>query len=103
MISWCRPLSARRLVDAFNIPVIEIPGFEADDVVGTLAKHSCAEGYEALIVTGDLYTLQLVNHCVKVMATIRGVTHTVIYDEQAVEDRYEMTPAQMIDYKGAQR
>ena len=91
---------ARQLVEAFRIPVLEIPGFEADDVVGTIAQQACAHGYDTLIVTGDLDELQLVGDCVKVMATVRGVTDTVIYDEKAVVDRYGITPGQMPDYKG---
>lgn len=90
---------ARQMVAAFNIPMIEIPGFEADDVVGTIAKQSCAVDYDALIVTGDLDALQLVNHCVKVMTTVKGVTDTVIYDEDAVINRFGIRPDQMADFK----
>lgn len=90
---------ARQLVQAFNIPIIEIPGFEADDVVGTIARQSCERGYETIIVTGDLDALQLVNPCVKVMTTVKGVTDTVIYDEKAVEERFGIPPSRMVDYK----
>lgn len=90
---------ARRMVEAFNIPMIEVPGFEADDVVGTIATQACKQGYDTLIVSGDLDTLQLVNDCVKVMTTVKGVTDTVIYDEQAVKDRFGINPNQLIDYK----
>jgi len=90
---------AREVVDAFSIPILEVPGFEADDLVGTLARKAEAEGYDVLIVTGDLDTLQLVDDHVKVLTTIKGVTETVIYDEQAVVARYGLKPSQMIDYK----
>lgn len=90
---------ARRLVETFNIPIIEIPGYEADDVVGTIAKQASAEGYETIIVTGDLDALQLVTDSVKVMTTVKGVTETVIYDEQAVEDRYGIKPEYIPDFK----
>ncbi len=90
---------AREVVDAFSIPILEVPGFEADDLVGTLACKAKAEGYDVLIVTGDLDTLQLVDDHVKVLTTIKGVSETVIYDEQAVVARYGLKPSQMIDYK----
>jgi DNA polymerase-1 len=48
------------MVEAFNVPMIEMPGFEADDVIGTLATRGREQGYEVLIVTGDLDALQLV-------------------------------------------
>ena len=51
---------ARELVQAFGVPMVEAPGFEADDVIGTLAARGRAQGYEVLIVTGDLDALQLV-------------------------------------------
>lgn len=90
---------ARKMVEAFRIPMIEVPGYEADDVVGTIAKQSCERDYDTLIVTGDLDALQLVNHCVTVMTTVKGVTDTVIYDEQAVIDRFGIAPQQMADFK----
>lgn len=90
---------ARRMVEAFRIPMVEVPGFEADDIVGTVAKQACERGYETLIVTGDLDALQLVNDCVKVMTTVKGVTDTFIYDIQAVIDRFGIRPDQMVDFK----
>jgi DNA polymerase-1 len=90
---------ARRMVRSFSIPMIEVPGFEADDVVGTIAKQACEADYDTLIVTGDLDALQLINDCVKVMTTVKGVTDTVIYDSQAVADRFGIAPSQMADYK----
>ena len=89
----------REVVDAFGIPVLEAEGFEADDLVGTMAREAVEEGYDAIIVTGDLDALQLVNSGVRVMTTIKGVTDTVIYDERAVVDRYGLKPAQITDFK----
>lgn len=91
---------AREMVDAFNIPLFEIEGFEADDVVGTLAREAESGGYEVVIVTGDLDALQLVNDHVRVMTTVKGVSETVIYDEKAVVERFGFLPAQLPDYKG---
>ncbi len=91
---------ARELIRAFNIPVIEIEGFEADDIIGALAKQSCEHGIRAEIVTGDLDALQLVNECVSVMTTIKGVTDIVIYGPKEVEARFGLKPDQMADFKG---
>ncbi|MCL6518557.1 MAG: DNA polymerase I [Armatimonadetes bacterium] len=90
---------AREMIEAFNIPILEVPGYEADDVVGTVARKAESEGYDVIIVTGDLDALQLVDSKVKVMTTVRGVTETVIYDEKSVEARYSLKPKQLIDYK----
>lgn len=90
---------AREIVEAFNIPSIEVEGFEADDVIGTLARRAESDGYEVLIVTGDLDALQLVTPHVKVMTTIKGVSETVVYDEGAVIDRYGLRPSQLPDFK----
>lgn len=89
----------REVVDAFGIPVIMVDGVEADDVVGTIVRQAEEEGYQATIVTGDLDALQLVTGSVSVMTTIKGVTDTVIYDEQAVIDRFGVEPSQMADFK----
>ncbi|HEX2986920.1 MAG TPA: DNA polymerase I [Chloroflexota bacterium] len=90
---------ARELIRAFNIPMVEIEGFEADDVVGTLARMAEEKGYTTLIVTGDLDALQLVSDKVHVLTTIKGVTDTVEYDAKAVEERFGLRPDQMVDYK----
>ena len=91
---------AREMVIAFNIPMIEAPGFEADDIIGTLARRGRGQGYEVLIVTGDLDALQLVEPGVRVMTTVKGVTDTVIYDDDAVLKRYGLRPDQLADYRG---
>jgi len=90
---------ARRLVEAFGIPILEVPGYEADDVVGTVARMASSSGYDTLIVTGDLDTLQLIDDKVKVMATVKGVTDVVLYDRDAVLERFGVEPSQLVDYK----
>lgn len=90
---------ARRLADVFRAISLEAPGFEADDIIGTLATQGTALGYEVLIVTGDSDMLQLVKPGVKVLTTIKGITDTVLYDEAAVEARYSLKPAQLTDYR----
>ena len=92
----------KEVVRAFNIPIYEKEGFEADDVIGTMVEQSEKYGsdVENIIVTGDLDTLQLVSEKTKVYALRRGITDTVIYDAEAVQERYGLDPDQMIDYKG---
>lgn len=96
----------KELVRAFNIPIYEKAGFEADDVIGTISHNIKQETYnkgeniETIIVTGDLDTLQLVDESTKVFALRRGITDTVLYDGAAVMERFGLRPDQMIDYKG---
>lgn len=91
---------AREMINAFNIPLFEIEGYEADDVVGTLALKAAKEGYAVTIVTGDLDELQMVSESICVMTTIKGVTDTVVYDTDAVIARFGLRPDQLPDYKG---
>lgn len=90
---------SRDLIEALNIPTIELTGFEADDVVGTVSRLAEENGYNTTIVTGDLDSLQLVDSCVSVMTTKRGVTDVVIYDPAAVIGRYGFGPEYVTDYK----
>ncbi len=99
---------AREAAAAFRVPNVEVPGFEADDVCGTLAERGKHQGYDVLIVTGDGDALQLVDDGsplegrgrVQVMITVKGVTDTVTYDEAAVRARYGLSPSQITDFKG---
>lgn len=90
---------ARELVAALHIPLIELPGYEADDIVGTISKRAEESGYDTLIVTGDLDTLQLVDEHVHVMTNKQGVTETKTYDLDEVEKRYGFGPELLPDYK----
>ncbi|TSC91652.1 MAG: DNA polymerase I, partial [Candidatus Berkelbacteria bacterium Licking1014_96] len=90
----------KEVLKAFNIPVFLKRGYEADDIIGTLARQ--AEKYqnlETIIVTGDLDTLQLVSPKVKVFTMRRGLTDTVIYDEKNVLARYGFGPKEVVDFK----
>jgi len=99
---------ARETAKAFRVPNVEVEGYEADDVCGTLAEIAKHKGYDVLIVTGDGDALQLVDDGsplegrgqVQAMITVKGVTDTVVYDEAAVRARYGLTPAQIPDFKG---
>jgi DNA polymerase-1 len=88
-----------QLVEAFHIPVFEIDGFEADDILGTLSKQADEQGIETIIVTGDNDMLQAVLPRVKALAPRRTFTDTILYDEQAVEQKYGIKPEQLADLK----
>jgi DNA polymerase-1 len=89
----------RELVEAFRIPIYEMQGFEADDVIGTLSRQAEGRDLQTTIVSGDLDMLQLVTDRTHVMTTRGGVQMTVTYDPATVLARYGLLPAQMIDFK----
>ncbi|HLN19437.1 MAG TPA: 5'-3' exonuclease H3TH domain-containing protein, partial [Patescibacteria group bacterium] len=92
----------RDVVKAFNIPIYEASGYEADDAIGAIV-HQCetdCEGIENIIVTGDLDTLQLVNKKTSVYTMRRGITDAVTYGEKEIMERYGLKPEQLIDFKG---
>jgi len=95
-------LEARALFRAFGIPTFEAPRYEADDIIATFAVRFAEKGkLRAVILTGDLDTLQLVEDPkIEVEAMKKGVSETQIYDERAVEERYGIAPSQVVDYKG---
>jgi len=88
-----------QLVEAFHIPIFEIDGFEADDVLGTLSKQADEQGVETIIVTGDNDMLQAVLPRVKALAPRRTFTDTILYDAEAVEQKYGIKPEQLADLK----
>ena len=88
----------KELVAAFNIPLIEAPGYEADDIIGTLAK-TYQDSLDVVVVTGDMDELQLVSENVAVYTMRKGFSDTFIYDEKAVYDKYGVTPEEFIVYK----
>ena len=90
----------RQLMEAFNVPLLEVPGYEADDVIGTLAREAEKKGIETVILTGDTDTLQLVSPWVRVLL-FYSIQEQKIYDEVAVKERFGgLTPQQQPDYKG---
>ncbi|MFA6097941.1 MAG: DNA polymerase I [Patescibacteria group bacterium] len=90
---------AKKVLDVFNIPVIEKEGFEADDVIGTIAESNQQAKIPTIIVTGDKDTFQLINDYVKVFTLRKGVSDTITYDSEMVRQRYGLEPSQMIDLK----
>ncbi len=90
----------REVIEAFDIPIFEEPGYEADDLIGSLAKKARQdEALETYIVTGDLDELQLVDETTKVYTMKRGFTDTVIYDRAMINERYGLKPEQFVDFK----
>lgn len=79
-----------------NIVIVEKEGYEADDIIGTLASTDEVMTY---IVTGDRDSFQLINGTTSVVMTKRGITECVVYDEKTLLDEYGLTPSQIIDYK----
>ncbi len=91
----------RELVQAFNMPVYEVAGYEADDILGALCRHASEQDTDAIIVTGDTDTLQLVSAHIRVLTPRPGkpFSDTVLYDKDAVRQRYDLEPEQMADFK----
>ena len=88
------------LLDKFNIHRLEIDGYEADDIIGTVANLCEKEGIEVYVVTGDKDALQLASENINVIITKKGVTETAEYNKQAFIHEYKITPKQFIDVKG---
>jgi DNA polymerase-1 len=89
----------REVVAALRIPVYELAGFEADDVIGTITRDMDTQGIETTVVTGDLDMLQIVTEHTRLMTTRQGVDSTIYYDPAKIWERFELRPDQMIDYK----
>lgn len=88
------------LSEAFGFINLKIEGYEADDVLATLARQADAEGRETMVMTGDRDALQLVSEHVRVMANTRGITEVKIYDPAAVQERYGIPPLLVPDLIG---
>ena len=88
------------VLDAMNIKRLETDGWEADDIIGTIAVKAEAAGLEPLIITGDKDELQLATDKTKVIITKKGISEFEVYDHDAMVAKYGFTPAQFIDFKG---
>lgn len=91
---------AKEVLRAMNIPVYELEGYEADDLIGTVTRLAEQDGLYSLIVTGDRDALQLVSPSTEVVLTKKGITETEKYDPAKVYERYGLSPEQIIDLKG---
>lgn len=90
----------KQTLTAMKLVICECQGFEADDILGTVACMAEEKGIESILITGDRDALQLVDAHTKVMLTKRGITETAIYDEFTLKDEFGVTPRQMTDVKG---
>ena len=95
-------ISSRRVFETFGIPIYDAPGFEADDILGTIVEELKGDkDVEIIIASGDMDTLQLVDKKkVQVFTLKKGINDTVIYDEKAVIERFGFVPKLLPDYKG---
>jgi len=93
---------SRKVFEAFSIPVYEREGFEADDLLGTIAHELKSEkGVDVIIASGDMDTLQLVDdERVRVYTLKKGINDTILYDEKAVLERFGFLPVLIPDFKG---
>jgi len=90
----------RRVLATYGIPVVEIEGQEADDVIATLARQAEEAGEQTIVVTGDLDLLQIVDERTTLLVTRRGITELGRYDPPAVRERFGLEPTQLPDYRG---
>ena len=89
----------REIIGAFGIPIYQLQGFEADDLIAALVRQAEERDVSTTIVSGDLDLLQLVSDRTTLMTTRGGVQQTAYYDPAKVMERYGLRPEQMIDFK----
>ncbi len=89
----------RQVVQAFGIPILEAQGYEADDVLGTVARRAAAEGARVIVLTGDRDLLQLADEDITIQLAGQKLSEAVDYDPQAVEERFGVRPDQLVDFK----
>lgn len=90
----------RELLEVLAIPIYDLEPYEADDVLGTLARQAEADGFDVWLITGDRDALQLVTPQVRVLSTNPRTGQPLIYDEAAIADRWGIRPSQVVDFKG---
>lgn len=90
----------KEVLEAMNIKTLEMDGYEADDIIGTVAKKAEAEGLNPVIISGDKDELQLATERTKVVITKKGISEFEVYDEAAMIEKYGFLPEQFIDFKG---
>lgn len=92
----------KEVLKSFNIPIFEKPGFEADDLIGTIAHLKTVDrpDIDTIIITGDQDTFQLIDDNTKVFSPHKGLGETILYDEKLITEKFEgLEPNQLIDYK----
>lgn len=91
----------KKILTAMGVKILELAGYEADDIIGTVSRLCEENGTECLIATGDKDDLQLASEKTKILLTVtkQGLTETDVYDGAAVSERYGVTPSEFIDVK----
>lgn len=90
----------KEMLEAIEIPILELSGYEADDIIGTIAEQTSKTSNELIIVTGDMDTMQLVKPQISVYTLRKSINDTVIFDTEAVIAKYQIRPDQVCDFKG---
>jgi len=90
----------QELVRGLDIPVLELAGYEADDIIGTISEQTSKTKNELVIVTGDMDTMQLVKPGISVYTLRKSINDTIIFDTEAVIAKYQIRPDQVRDFKG---
>lgn len=90
----------KKMIDAFGVNRMELEGYEADDLIGTVAKNFEQSGYDVYIITGDKDAFQLVSDKIKVLFTKKGISELDEYTPEKMMEKYEITANQFIDLKG---
>ncbi len=88
------------LLGAMDVPVVKVPGWEGDDVLGTVAARDEKLGFKTLVVTGDKDACQLASELTSIVNTKKGISDIVVLDPAGVEEKYGVSPAQFTDYLG---
>ncbi len=89
----------KEILEAFQTPVLEVEGFEADDIIATLAKEGEKSGFESLIVTADADLYQLLSPQIKVIITRKGISQVDTVTVETLKEQYDLEPWQWVDYK----
>ena len=89
----------KRVLESFDIPLIEMPGFESDDLLGTLSHQFSSQGIKTYIMSGDMDLLQLINENTAIVMNKKGVSNYLIYNLDELTSNYDLTPEQFIDFK----
>ncbi len=90
----------KEVLAGFSVPILELAGYEADDLIATVTRQAEAKGWEVLIYTGDRDALQLISPQTQVLLTKKGISEVELFDEERLWERYQLTPRQIIDLKG---
>jgi len=90
----------KEILQAMSVPMLELAGYEADDIIATVADKAVESGMEVSIYTGDKDAFQLISPQIKVFLTIKGITEVQCFDENRLAEKYQLKPEQIIHLKG---